>query len=145
MPAPAANNNTNNAGAAGGNGDRPDMNKTKAVQAQVSEVVGIMQNNIEKVMERGEKMETLAAKTEDLQNSSNQFKRGATKVRKAMWWKDLKLKLMIAAVVVIILLIIIIPIVNNINAVAGGAKPNTSSTTQATTTTTTSSAAPRPT
>ncbi|KAI9219431.1 synaptobrevin-domain-containing protein [Blastocladiella britannica] len=106
--------------AANGGDGRPDMNKAKQVHAQVNEVVGIMQSNIEKVMDRGEKMETLAAKTEDLQNQSNQFKKGATKVRKAMWWKDLKLKLAIAAVVAIILIIIIVPIVNNINTIAGG-------------------------
>ncbi|KAJ3363560.1 hypothetical protein GGF32_003932 [Allomyces javanicus] len=96
-----------------------DMGKTKQVQAQVNEVVGIMQNNIEKVMERGEKLDSLATKTEDLQQSSLQFKKGATKVRKAMWWKDLKLKLMIAAIVAVILIIIIVPIVNNVNAIAG--------------------------
>jgi hypothetical protein len=37
--------------------------KSKAVQAQVNEVVGIMQNNIERVMERGEKLDSLATKT----------------------------------------------------------------------------------
>ncbi|KAL7746864.1 Vesicle membrane receptor protein (v-SNARE) [Sorochytrium milnesiophthora] len=88
-------------------------NKTQQVQAQVNEVVGIMQNNIEKVMERGEKLDSLATKTEDLQQSSLQFKRGATKVRKAMWWKDLKLKLMIAFVLAVILAVIIVPIVNS--------------------------------
>ncbi|ORZ29660.1 synaptobrevin, partial [Catenaria anguillulae PL171] len=87
--------------------------KAKLVHTQVNEVVGIMQNNIEKVMERGEKMETLAAKTEDLQQTSAQFKKGASKVRKAMWWKNVKLQIAIAAVVIIILIIIIVPIVNN--------------------------------
>ncbi|KAI9145974.1 synaptobrevin [Paraphysoderma sedebokerense] len=82
-------------------------NKTHQVQAQVNEVVGIMQNNIEKVMERGEKLDSLANKTEDLQQSSMQFKKGATKVRKQMWWKDMKLRLMIAAVVILLIIIIV--------------------------------------
>jgi hypothetical protein len=45
--------------------------------------------------------------TEDLQNSSLQFKRGANQVRKEMWWKDMKLKLIIGGIVVVILIIII--------------------------------------
>lgn len=95
------------------NASPPSPSKTKQVQSQVDEVVGIMQNNIEKVMERGEKLDTLATKTEDLQQSSMQFKKGATKVRKAMWWKDMKIKLVIALVVILILVIVLIPIINS--------------------------------
>lgn len=36
-----------------------------------------------------------------------EFKRGANKVRKAMWWKDLKLKIIIGSVILLILLVII--------------------------------------
>ncbi|KAI8916444.1 synaptobrevin [Entophlyctis helioformis] len=85
--------------------------KTAQVQQQVDEVVGIMQDNIHKVMQRGEQLETLQNKTEDLQNSSLQFKRGANKVRREMWWKDLKMKLIIGGVVGIILIIIIVAVV----------------------------------
>ncbi|KAJ3013732.1 hypothetical protein HKX48_005543 [Thoreauomyces humboldtii] len=89
-------------------------NKTQAVQGQVDEVIGIMHNNIEKVMARGEKLESLQNKTDDLQQGALQFKRGATKVRRQMWWKDLKLKLIIAAIIIVILIIIIVPIATSI-------------------------------
>ncbi|EGF80467.1 hypothetical protein BATDEDRAFT_88630 [Batrachochytrium dendrobatidis JAM81] len=84
------------------------MSKPVQVQQQVDEVVGIMQDNIHKVMQRGEQLDTLQNKTEDLQNSSLQFKRGANRVRKEMWWKDMKLKLIIGGVVAIVLVIIIV-------------------------------------
>ncbi|KNE64586.1 hypothetical protein AMAG_09944 [Allomyces macrogynus ATCC 38327] len=87
--------------------------KTSAIQAQVNEVVGIMQQNIEKVMERGERLDTLQTKTEDLSQSANQFRRGATKVRKQMWWKNMKLKIIVFLIVVAILLAIILPLVLN--------------------------------
>jgi hypothetical protein len=44
---------------------------------------------------------------DDLQNQANQFKRGSTKLRKAMWWKNVKLNLMIAGVCLVIIVIII--------------------------------------
>lgn len=79
------------------------MSKANTVQREVDEVVGVMQNNIQKVMDRGEKLDTLQNKSEDLQNSSLQFKRGANQVRKEMWWKDMKLKLIIGGIVAVVL------------------------------------------
>ena len=64
--------------------DSTTANKSAQVQNQVGEVVGIMQNNIDKVMNRGEKLETLNAKTEDLATSTFQFKRSAVKVQNEM-------------------------------------------------------------
>ncbi|KAI9143966.1 synaptobrevin, partial [Paraphysoderma sedebokerense] len=58
--------------------------KTDQVQNEVNEVVGIMQQNLETVMQRGERLENLQTKTDDLQQSSMQFRRGATAVRKQM-------------------------------------------------------------
>ena len=80
--------------------------RTQKIQNEVNEVVGIMQDNIEKVMERGEKIEVLQDKTDDLQNSATKFKKGANRVRKAMWWKDMKLKLIIVVVIIVIVLAI---------------------------------------
>jgi vesicle-associated membrane protein 4 len=83
-------------------------NNTNAVKSEVDEVVGIMQGNIHKVMQRGEQIDQLQTRTEDLQNSSSQFMRGANQVRKEMWWKDMKLKLIIGGICSIIVLVIII-------------------------------------
>ncbi|ORY96879.1 synaptobrevin-domain-containing protein [Syncephalastrum racemosum] len=84
----------------------PD-NKTARVQAQVNEVVGIMQDNIDQVMKRGERIDDLRGKTEDLQSTATHFRRGANQVRKRMWWKDLKWKIIIAVTIIVILAIII--------------------------------------
>ncbi|KAI9597585.1 synaptobrevin [Syncephalis fuscata] len=81
--------------------------KAKHVQRQVNEVVGIMQENIDKVMERGERAEDIHNKTEELERGANQFRSGANRVRRRMWWKDMKLKLIIAAIVVVIILVIV--------------------------------------
>ncbi|KAJ1552938.1 hypothetical protein HK405_009487 [Cladochytrium tenue] len=62
-------------------------------------------------MQRGEELESLNTKTEDLQNSSLQFKKGANEVRKQMWWKDFKMKMILGGVILAIIVIIIIAIV----------------------------------
>ncbi|KAJ3159831.1 hypothetical protein HDU86_001483 [Geranomyces michiganensis] len=89
--------------------------KAAHVQNQVNEVTAIMQDNINKVMQRGEHLDTLQDKTDDLQNSSLQFKRGANRVRKQMWWKDMKMKLILGSVIAAILIIVIVVIVQQTN------------------------------
>ncbi|MBW0466933.1 hypothetical protein O181_006648 [Austropuccinia psidii MF-1] len=84
--------------------------KTQAIQAQIDDTVGIMRDNITKVAERGERLDALQDKTDNLAVSAQGFRRGANRVRKQMWWKDMKMRLFIGLGIVILLLIIIIPI-----------------------------------
>ncbi|CAA7270758.1 unnamed protein product [Cyclocybe aegerita] len=81
------------------------------VQAQIDDTVGIMRENITKVAERGERLEALQDKTDTLAVSAQGFRRGANRVRKNMWWKDMKMRIIIGAAIVIILVIIIVSIV----------------------------------
>ncbi|KAL7753097.1 Vesicle membrane receptor protein (v-SNARE) [Sorochytrium milnesiophthora] len=86
--------------------------RTQEINAQVNEVVGIMQQNINNVMERGERLDNLQTKTEELHVSAGHFRSGASKVRKQMWWKNMKLKLLVGAITIAILLAIILPFVH---------------------------------
>ncbi|KAH9444374.1 hypothetical protein Pst134EA_024279 [Puccinia striiformis f. sp. tritici] len=96
----------------GGQPPQKGNQKTQAIQAQIDDTVGIMRDNITKVAERGERLDTLQDKTDNLAVSAQGFRRGANRVRKQMWWKDMKMRLLIALGVIVLLLIIIIPIVD---------------------------------
>jgi len=72
-----------------------------------------MRDNLKSVAERGERLDTLQDKTENLSVSAQGFRRGANKVRKQMWWKDMKMRIIIVVTIIILLLIIILPIVLN--------------------------------
>jgi len=97
-----------------GSSSQPANNRTAALQAEIDSTVGIMRDNINKVSDRGERLDALQDKTDNLQRSAQGFRRGANRVRKAMWWKDMKMRMIIIAVVVIILLVVIIvPIVTH--------------------------------
>ena len=45
--------------------------------------------------------------TEELQGQANQFRKGAKKIRKRMWWNNMRLNIIIATVVVVIIIIIV--------------------------------------
>ncbi|GES78264.1 vesicle-associated membrane protein 4 [Rhizophagus clarus] len=62
------------------------------------------------VAQRGEALDALHDKTENLSVSAQGFRRGANRVRKQMWWKDMKMRIIIAAVIIIILVVIILSI-----------------------------------
>ncbi|KAH7922537.1 synaptobrevin-like protein [Leucogyrophana mollusca] len=89
--------------------------KTAAIQAQIDDTVGIMRENITKVAERGERLDSLQDKTDNLAVSAQGFRRGANRVRKNMWWKDMKMRLIIGIAVAIIITIIVVSIVKATN------------------------------
>ncbi|CAG8657011.1 2052_t:CDS:2 [Acaulospora morrowiae] len=70
-----------------------------------------MRDNINRIAERGERLDALQDKTENLSVSAQGFRRGANKVRKQMWWKDMKMRIILIIVALVLLLAIIIPIV----------------------------------
>uniref|UniRef100_A0A9J8A3Z8 Vesicle-associated membrane protein 4 n=1 Tax=Cyprinus carpio carpio TaxID=630221 RepID=A0A9J8A3Z8_CYPCA len=81
--------------------------KIRQVQSQVDEVIDVMQENISKVIERGERLDELQDKSESLSDNASAFSSRAKHLHRRMWWKDMKMKMIIALVVVILLLIII--------------------------------------
>ncbi|KAF1991370.1 synaptobrevin [Aulographum hederae CBS 113979] len=93
----------NNAGGSQGN------NRTAALQAEIDSTVGIMRDNINKVSERGERLDSLQDKTDNLAVSAQGFRRGANRVRKQMWWKDMKMRMCIIVGIIILLIVIIVP------------------------------------
>ncbi|ODV88680.1 hypothetical protein CANCADRAFT_127526 [Tortispora caseinolytica NRRL Y-17796] len=86
-------------------------NKTAAIQAQIDDTVGIMRDNINRVAERGERLDSLQDKTDNLAVSAQGFRRGANKVRKQMWWKDMKMRMCLIGGIIILIVVIVVPIV----------------------------------
>jgi vesicle-associated membrane protein 4 len=68
-----------------------------------------MRENINKVSQRGERLDALQDKTDNLAVSAQGFRRGANRVRKQMWWKDMKMRMCLIAGVIILILVIVIP------------------------------------
>ena len=74
--------------------------KVASVHQQVSEVKEIMMDNIEKVLDRGEKIEVLVDKTEALRFQADNFHKQGRALRNRMWWNNLKMKLILLVFVI---------------------------------------------
>eukprot|EP00658_Telonema_sp_P-2_P070495 TRINITY_DN59988_c0_g1_i2.p1 TRINITY_DN59988_c0_g1~~TRINITY_DN59988_c0_g1_i2.p1 ORF type:complete len:233 (+),score=59.11 TRINITY_DN59988_c0_g1_i2:212-910(+) len=89
---------------------KPSDPKAQVVKAAVDEAKDVMINNIEKVIDRGEKVDSLLGKSSDLAVSSSSFKSSARAASRAMWWQNMKQKVYLAGfalggIVVLVLLV----------------------------------------
>lgn len=91
--------------------NRPGNKKIQAIQSQIDETIDTMHDNITKVAERGERLDALQDKTDNLAVSAQGFRRSANRVRKQMWWKDMKMRVIIAVGICVLIIIIVVPIV----------------------------------
>lgn len=94
-------------------GPAPQSNKRlQQTQAQVDEVVDIMRVNVDKVLERDQKLSELDDRADALQAGASQFETNAGKLKRKYWWKNCKMMIILAIIILVILIIIIVSIVS---------------------------------
>lgn len=77
------------------------------VSNKMNSVKNVMVENINKVLERGEKLDILVDKTNNLQHEAFKFEETATRLKRVMWWKNTKLMIAIIALVLVLIWLII--------------------------------------
>lgn len=81
--------------------------RLQQTQAQVNEVVGIMKVNVEKVLERDQKLSELDARADALQSGASQFEQQASKLKRKHWWANMKMMIIMGVIGLILLIVII--------------------------------------
>ncbi|KAK3071369.1 Vesicle membrane receptor protein (v-SNARE) [Teratosphaeriaceae sp. CCFEE 6253] len=87
----------------------PGINSTKQVQDDLQKAVDVMTANMKLTSQRGERLDNLQDKTDALAGQASTFRRGANRVRKQMWWKDMKMRMCIIIGIIVLLIVIIVP------------------------------------
>lgn len=82
--------------------------RLQQAQAQVGEVVDIMRVNVEKVLERDQKLSELDRRADDLQEGASQFQQQAVKLKRKAWWENIKMWIIIGVILLVVILIIIV-------------------------------------
>jgi vesicle-associated membrane protein 7 len=72
-------------------------------QAEIEDVRGIMTENIERVLERGERIDLLVDKTGRLGGTAHEFRMRSRGLRRKMWWKNVKLMVMLVFVIIFLI------------------------------------------
>ena len=88
-----------------------NSDKLKRVEEHLDETQQIMYKNIDGMQKNVAVGEELAKETDALVQHSKDFVDSSKRLKRSMWWKNMKIWLIIGAVALIILIIIIIIIV----------------------------------
>jgi len=88
--------------------------RLQQTQAQVDEVVDIMRVNVEKVLERDQKLTDLDTRADALQDGARQFENTATRLKRKYWWQNCKMWLILIVVIIVIIIIIIVAVVTSL-------------------------------
>ncbi|XP_069840553.1 vesicle-associated membrane protein 2-like isoform X2 [Dendropsophus ebraccatus] len=109
MSAPAA--GPPDAPAEGGGPQQPpnltSNRRLQQSQAQVDEVVEIMRVNVEKVLERDQKLSEVDERADALREGAEQFETCAAKLKNKYWLQNMKMMIIMGVICAIILIIII--------------------------------------
>ena len=87
------------------NGPMATESQFSDVRGKLDDVKDVMVKNIEMVLERGEKLELLMDKSEQLQLDAFRFQKSSKQLRNAMFWKKVKIYLLIFFVFCVVLYI----------------------------------------
>lgn len=85
--------------------------KLQQTQAQVDEVVDVMRTNVDKVLERDQKLSELDDRADALQQGASQFETQAAKLKSKFWWKNAKMWIILIIVVLVIIILIVVSVV----------------------------------
>lgn len=68
------------------------------VKQNIREVKAIVVENIEKLLERGEKIELLVNKTDKMQETTFKFETSARSLKNTLWWQNARKYIMLTAI-----------------------------------------------
>jgi len=88
--------------------NNPQNDKITALNDDINQVVDVMMDNMEKVLARGDRVDTLHAKTTVLADQAQIFQQKATDLKRMLCWKNARLTIMISFAVLVLLLIILL-------------------------------------
>ncbi|CAL5435172.1 unnamed protein product [Camellia sinensis] len=89
----------------------PNADRINRLKGEMSQVRNVMIENIDKVLERGDRLELLVDKTSNMQGNTFRFRKQARRFRSTVWWRNVKLTIRSFRIALIVLLLVIVYVV----------------------------------
>ncbi|KAL7548258.1 hypothetical protein ACHAWF_011548 [Thalassiosira exigua] len=102
--------------------DSTKVDKASALNAKVDEVKVTMQDNIAAMLRNTEQAETLAERSNQLNEQANVFQKKSKDLRKQMRCKNIKMTIVLVSLVVGILIIVLVPLILRAKKAAQGGR-----------------------
>ncbi|KAF5289933.1 hypothetical protein FQA39_LY14942 [Lamprigera yunnana] len=84
-----------------------DVDTISKVHGELDELKNIMVKNIDNIAMRGERLELLINKTENLSNNSLTYRKTSRNLARSLFWKNVKLYIILGVVIAVIIYIIV--------------------------------------
>lgn len=81
----------------------PPSDSLSNARREIDSVKDIMTENIERVLERGERIDLLVDKTDRLGGSARDFRVRSRGLRRQMWWKNVRVMALLVVVVIFLI------------------------------------------
>ncbi|WVO16261.1 hypothetical protein L204_103936 [Cryptococcus depauperatus] len=85
----------------------PPADPLRQAQSDLNNVKDIMVQNIDSILQRGERLDLLVDKTDTLAGQAYAFRRGARAVRRQQWWKNIRIMALTGVVGFLVLYIFV--------------------------------------
>jgi len=85
-----------------------EVDKVQRINEDLEYVKGIMRQNLENMVKRGDQLEKLDESVVQLEQDAGIFKKQAQEVKKVVWWRDLRCKIVTGIILLIIIFVIIV-------------------------------------
>ena len=86
----------------------PSDERVRKIREEIDAVKDVMVQNIDKVLERGERIEILVKQTDKLQTQSVGFVKRSKDLRCSLWCKNVKLMICIGILCLVLIIILIV-------------------------------------
>ncbi|XP_014222119.1 synaptobrevin homolog 1-like isoform X2 [Trichogramma pretiosum] len=85
--------------------------KISSVRIQIKEVTDVMRDNVQRVMERGDRLEDLQLASDRLTSAGDEFREAAKRAQRRAWMQHMRTRIIIAIITITAILCIIVPII----------------------------------
>lgn len=90
-------------GSGGGASAEPDL---EGMSSQLGSIKNVMVDNIEKVLDRGEKISLLVDKSDSLNQQAFKFSKASTNFKRQMWLRNVKMAAMLGGLVLAVIYLV---------------------------------------
>ncbi|KAG6658633.1 vesicle-associated membrane protein 711-like [Carya illinoinensis] len=84
-----------------------NADRLNRLKGEMSQVRSVMIDNIEKVLEKGDRLALLVEKTTTLQGNAVRFKRQSRRFKNTLWWRNVKLTFALVFALLIIIYVVL--------------------------------------
>ncbi|XP_076917012.1 vesicle-associated membrane protein 711-like [Bidens hawaiensis] len=80
----------------------PNADRINRLKSEMGQVRTVMIENIDKVLDRGDRLELLVDKTSNMQTNTLRFRKQTRRFRSTVWWRNVKLTIAIILLILVI-------------------------------------------